>query len=503
MTLLLFSLWMVFSRVRHSSAARIHTQDPDDRLIADTGVQKEFPECFEIAKSTYPGGCDPKQSAFACYALEKVYDVDVKWRCSDGFDKFAINDQDCRDSGFYAGACQFSVMQSPEASTSPRKAPEVATTPEQTTQAAKSSKKATEVATTREQLKEVTTAHEQSTKAAILPTKATEVATTPEQLTEAATTPKQSTEAATTPKKATEVATTPEQLKGVTTTSGQSAEAPTLPTKVTEVATTHEQLTEAATTPKQSKKAATMPEKVSEVATTPEQLTEAATTLEQSTEAATTPELPTVVATTPEQLTEAATTPEQLAAVATTPEQPTGDEESHEGEVFPECGEIAKSTYPGFCNPTVSAFACYSTQKVYRPKQMDADVEVEVPWGCSNGNDKTDISKEGCSLRPWVFEGEIKGKHVQFTAQAGIYAGACQFATAPEKLTEAATTPEQFTEASTTPTKVATTLEESTMPATTPTQPSFKPATTTNGAAGTSAGSLFTTVLGLAVYYLQ
>jgi len=419
---------MLFS-VHHSSAARVHTHDPDDRLIADSGSQKKFPECFEIAKSTYPGGCDPKKSVYACYALQRLegYDVDTHWRCSEGFDKFAISDEDCKDTGIYAGACEFSVLHSPEASTSPGKAPEIATTPEQPKEAATTSEKVPEVAATAEQLTEA-----------------------------AATTPKQTPEAATTPGKASEVATTP---------------------------------------------------------------------------AATTPEQPTEMATTSEELTGAATTPEQLEAVATTPEQLTGDE-SPEG--FPECWKVAKSTYPGSCDPKVSAFACYSTDKAYRPTETDADVEVDVPWACSNGYDKTGISKKACPLRPWVFEGEVNGKHVQFTAQAGIYAGACQFATAPEKLTEAATTPEQSTEAATTsekapevattpeqstqagttpeqpteaattPTNAATTLEESTMAATTPMQPSSRPTTTTtNGATGTSAASLFTTVLGLAACYLQ
>jgi len=441
---------MVLFSLRPSSAARIQSTDPYDRLIP----AEEFPECFEIAKSTYPGGCDPKKSAFACYSLEKGEDLDVEvlWRCSEGLHKFSK--KDCTDSGHYAGACQFSVLPSAEASTSPEKAPEVATTPEQLTEAA--------------------TTLEQSTEAVTTPEQSTALATTPEQLTETATTPEQSTEAATTPKKTTEAATSPEPL--------------------TKAASTAIQSTEAATTPEQS----------TAMSTTPEQLTEAATTPEQSTEAATTPEQSTPVATTPEESTEAATTPEQLAAVTTTPEQLTGDEESHEAEGLPECWKVAKSTYPGFCNPTVSAFACYSTEKVYRPKEMDADVEVQVPWACSNGYDKTGISKEACSLRPWVFEGEVSGHQVKFTAEAGIYAGACQFPTTTEKSTEAITTPEQSTEVATS--KAVTTpeqLTESTNAVTTPMQPQSDPTTTKNGAAGTSAGPLFTTVLGFALCCLQ
>lgn len=373
---------MVLLSVRPYSAARLHSTDPDDRLTTG-GSQEQFPECLEVAKSTFPGGCNTEKSAYACYSLqEKLEDTDLnlKWRCSDGFDKFGISKEDCTGSGMYAGACQFSVL--PESSG-------------------------------------------------------------------------------------------------------------------------------------ESEKAATTPEQSSAVATTV-----AATTPEQPTTAATTPEKASVVTTTPEQLTEAATTPEQPKAVATTTEQSTEEEE------LPECETIAKSTYPGHCNTQVSGFACYSMEKVYRPK--DSDIEVDVPWGCSNGDDKTGISKKACSDRPWIFEGDVQGKQVKFEAQAGIYAGACKFSTlpesqkeattkpedpteavtTPEQLTEAATTPEESTEAVTTPKQLtdagaATTPEESATAATTPMQPLFGPTTTKNGAAGNSAGSLFATVLGLAVYCLQ
>jgi len=238
----------------------------------------------------------------------------------------------------------------------------------------------------------------------------------------------------------------------------------------------------------------------------------------------------------------------------------TGIGQQKEG--FPECSEIAKSTYPGGCDPAKSAFACFSMDEVYRPEQTDIDVAVH--WACSEGLNQKDISKESCSLRTWNFDGDVNGQHLKFTAPAGIYAGACQFsvvqstkaattpekptvvattperstkaattpeqstkaattpekptlvATTPQRSTEAATTPEQSTKAATTPkkptvvattpeqsTEAATTQEQSTQAATTPLQPTVGPTTTKNGAAGNSAGSLLITVLSLAAYHLH
>jgi len=217
--------------------------------------KKALPDCYEVAKATYPGGCDPKQSGFACYSNKDVFhDVLVHWACSKELDQTDISEEKCplrpwhfdgevngkhlnftAPAGIYAGACEFSVLP-----------PELETT-----------------------------------KAATTPEKATKAATTPEKATKAATTPEKATEAATTPEKATQAATTPEQP------------------------------TEGATTPEQPVTAATTSGKPPVVATTPEESTQAATTPEQSTKAATTPEKPTVVETTLEQLTDAATTPVQ------------------------------------------------------------------------------------------------------------------------------------------------------------------------------------------------
>jgi len=217
---------------------------------------------------------------------------------------------------------------------------------------------------------------------------------------------------------------------------------------------------------------------------------------------------------------------------------------------LPDCYDIAKATYPGGCDPEQSGFACYSKERVFQ--------DVPVHWACSKELDQTDISDEKCPLRPWHFKGEANGKHLNFTAPAGIYAGACQFsllppeeestkaATTPEKAkvvatttgepTVAATTPEQSTKAATTPekpsvvattleestkaattpeqsTKAATTLEESTKAATTPEQltddtttpmqPESGPTTVKNGAASNSVGSLLTTIFGLTLYSLH
>lgn len=233
---------------------------------------------------------------------------------------------------------------------------------------------------------------------------------------------------------------------------------------------------------------------------------------------------------------------------------------------LPDCYDIAKATYPGGCDPEQSGFACYSKERVFQ--------DVPVHWACSKELDQTDISDEKCPLRPWHFKGEANGKHLNFTAPAGIYAGACQFsllppegestkaattpekakmvattpgeptvvATTPEQPTEGATTPEQSTEAVTTPekpsvvattleestkaattperpTKAATTLEESTKAATTPeptnaattpeqltddtTTPESGPTTVKSGAASNSVGSLLTTIFGLSLYSLH
>jgi len=243
---------------------------------------------------------------------------------------------------------------------------------------------------------------------------------------------------------------------------------------------------------------------------------------------------------------------------------------------LPDCYDIAKATYPGGCDPEQSGFACYSKERVFQ--------DVPVHWACSKELDQTDISDEKCPLRPWHFKGEANGKHLNFTAPAGIYAGACQFsllppeeestkaattpekakvvatttgertvaattpqkptapqkptevATTPEQPTEGATTPEQSTEAATTPekssvvattleestkaattpeqsTKAATTLEESTKAATTPEQltddtttpmqPESGPTTLKSGAASNSVGSLLTTIFGLSLYSLH
>merc|ERR1719273_2543358 len=128
---------------------------------------------------------------------------------------------------------------------------------------------------------------------------------------------------------------------------------------------------------------------------------------------------------------------------------------------FPECSEIAKSTFPGGCDPSVSAFACYSTEKTYRPQPQNIDVDVH--WACSAGLSQENIGTESCKLRPWEFDGEANnGQKFKFTASPGIYAGACQFSVLPEaqgESTKAATTPEQ-----------PTTAEESTKAATTPEQ---------------------------------
>jgi len=211
---------------------------------------------------------------------------------------------------------------------------------------------------------------------------------------------------------------------------------------------------------------------------------------------------------------------------------------------FPECFEVAKLTYPGGCNPKKSAFACYSTEKVYRPTQTDPAVKVQ--WACSKEFDTTDISMDACPAREWHFDGEVDKKHLKFAAPAGIYAGACQFsvlpelqgespkaATTPEQPSAVATTPEHTVPDATTPSQTATTPEneakpvldnfedglqstvrtqiqpriehgeETTAATTSKMTPATDQTTMKNGVACNSVGSLLTTALGLAVYHLQ
>jgi len=99
---------------------------------------------------------------------------------------------------------------------------------------------------------------------------------------------------------------------------------------------------------------------------------------------------------------------------------------------FPNCAEIAKSTYPGRCDPHASAFACYSLEKEYQPEKEN--IAVVVHWACSSGFNKEGISNKECSERPWHFLDT--GMNLSFTAPAGIYAGACEFARLPEQKTQ-------------------------------------------------------------------
>jgi len=247
--------WMLLFGFRYCSAVRsqfdAHNQND---LILETGQQefagdkqkKEFPECYDIAKTTYPGGCNPDKSGFACYSKERVFqDVPVHWACSKDLDQTDISQEKCplrpwhfdgvangkhlnftAPAGIYAGACQFSLPQpkgeSTKAATTPKRATVVATTPgEPTVAAAATPEKPTEVATTPEQPTEGATTPEQSSEAATTPEKPSIVATTLEESTKTATTPEQSTKAATTPEKPSKIATTLEQLTDAATTSMQ------------------------------------------------------------------------------------------------------------------------------------------------------------------------------------------------------------------------------------------------------------------------------------------
>jgi hypothetical protein len=333
---------MLLFSVRWSLAVRPSFEElSENGALTMEGAQLEttFPECSEIAKSTYPGKCNPKQSAFACYSTEKVYrleppgiDVDVHWACSIGLTQGNINKESCSlrpwnfrgmkdgmqlnftvPAGIYAGACQFSILPGPQGEST-----EVATTPEKPSAVATTAGQLTEVATTPQTPPVAATTPEQPTKAATTPEPPPAATATPEQSTEAVTTPEPPTAAATTAEQPKAAATTPKTPPAAATTPEQPTKAATTPEQPTAVATDAEQPTKAATTPEQPMKADTTPEKPSVVATTPEQSAK-----EQLMKADTTPETPSVVATTPEQSAEAATTPKQSMEAATTPVQPT------------------------------------------------------------------------------------------------------------------------------------------------------------------------------------
>jgi len=213
--------------------------------------KKPLPDCYEVAKATYPGGCDPKQSGFACYSNKNVFNnVIVHWACSKELDQTDISEEKCplrpwhfdgevngkhlnftAPAGIYAGACEFSVLppelETTKAATTPEKATKAATTPGEPTQAATTPEKATKAATTPEQPTEGATTPEQAVTAAMTSEKPPVVATTPEKSTQAATTPEQSTKAATTPEKPTVVETTLEELTDAATTPVQPATGPT------------------------------------------------------------------------------------------------------------------------------------------------------------------------------------------------------------------------------------------------------------------------------------
>mmetsp|Transcript_135699 Transcript_135699/g.421620 ORF Transcript_135699/g.421620 Transcript_135699/m.421620 type:complete len:280 (-) Transcript_135699:57-896(-) len=93
----------------------------------------------------------------------------------------------------------------------------------------------------------------------------------------------------------------------------------------------------------------------------------------------------------------------------------------------PACGTVAPDSYPGWCNTTVSAYACYSTKKEYSPDGQP-DVTVPVPWACSSGQDaEPGMTDASCKDRDWEFKGNVSGREVEFVAAPGIYQGLCSF----------------------------------------------------------------------------
>mmetsp|Transcript_20668 Transcript_20668/g.58086 ORF Transcript_20668/g.58086 Transcript_20668/m.58086 type:complete len:232 (-) Transcript_20668:94-789(-) len=99
-------------------------------------------------------------------------------------------------------------------------------------------------------------------------------------------------------------------------------------------------------------------------------------------------------------------------------------------EEIPHCKVVAALTYPGFCNPSVSGFACYSLHADYTPLDHP-NVSAEVQWACSPDLGVGDMTDESCKRRPWSFKGiTSSGREEEFVAE-GIYEGLCQLGATP------------------------------------------------------------------------
>mmetsp|Transcript_20667 Transcript_20667/g.58084 ORF Transcript_20667/g.58084 Transcript_20667/m.58084 type:complete len:232 (-) Transcript_20667:94-789(-) len=94
-------------------------------------------------------------------------------------------------------------------------------------------------------------------------------------------------------------------------------------------------------------------------------------------------------------------------------------------EEIPHCKVVAALTYPGFCNPSVSGFACYSLHADYTPLDQP-NVSAEVQWACSPDLDVGEMTDESCKQRPWNYKSKTwSGQEVEFVAE-GIYEGLCK-----------------------------------------------------------------------------
>mmetsp|Transcript_53015 Transcript_53015/g.164019 ORF Transcript_53015/g.164019 Transcript_53015/m.164019 type:complete len:205 (+) Transcript_53015:102-716(+) len=148
-------------------------------------------------------------------------------------------------------------------------------------------------------------------------------------------------------------------------------------------------------------------------------------------------------------------------------------------ESFKDCKTVAPDAFPGLCDEQVSGYACYSTKKMYTPKGSTSSYVIH--WACSDGHEPGTISDDDCKERPWQFSETQEGQKVEFTADPGIYEGACQFGTAQAPNTKSTT--------------VASAAVTSTLggAVTTPT------ATTTSGAAGFADAGPAHVLVGLAL----
>mmetsp|Transcript_21956 Transcript_21956/g.62332 ORF Transcript_21956/g.62332 Transcript_21956/m.62332 type:complete len:206 (+) Transcript_21956:85-702(+) len=95
---------------------------------------------------------------------------------------------------------------------------------------------------------------------------------------------------------------------------------------------------------------------------------------------------------------------------------------------IPLCWVVAPQTYPGFCEPFHSGFACYSSKAQYTPLDKP-NISISVTWACSPDLEVGDMTDESCKHRSWNYKGwSGSSEELEFSAE-GIYEGMCKLGT--------------------------------------------------------------------------